>query len=226
MKNLLIITLMSFLLTDYTYGQDWADLKRYSAENKILQKTSAKDRVVFMGNSITEGWQEISYLFRNNPNFINRGISGQTSPQMLLRFRQDVIDLDPAVVVILAGTNDIAGNTGPATNEMIMNNIKCMAELAKAHNIEVILCSVLPVFDFFWNPGQNPATRIPELNDLIKSYAAQNNLHYADYFSAMKDEKNGLQTVYSEDGVHPNAKGYEVMESIIFPIIENLLGSE
>lgn len=217
---------MSFLFTEYSYNQDWADLKMYAAENKLLQNTSGEDRVVFMGNSITEGWKEISYMFRNNPNFVNRGISGQTTPQMLLRFRQDVIDLDPAVVVILAGTNDIAGNTGHATDEMIMNNIKSMAELAKAHDIEVILCSVLPVFDFYWNPGQNPAARIPKLNDLIKSYAAQNKYHYADYFSAMKDEKNGLQSGYSEDGVHPNAKGYEKMESIIFPVIENLLSSE
>lgn len=216
MKKLIFIFFMSFLFSEYSVCQDWANLEKYRDENIILRKYPTENRIVFMGNSITEGWKELSPdFFTKNKNYINRGISGQTSPQMLIRFRQDVIDLKPAAVVILAGTNDIAGNTGPSTSEMILDNIKSMAELAKASNITVILCSVLPAFDFPWNPGQNPAIRIPELNLLIKKYAAETKTAYVDYFSAMKDEKNGLQAIYSEDGVHPNLKGYEVMESIL-----------
>ena len=160
-----------------------------------------QQRVVFMGNSITEGWGQKGLDFFDNPNYINRGISGQTTPQMLVRFRPDVIDLKPAVVVILAGINDIAGNTGPMTLEAIANNIKSMAELARANDIQVVLSSVLPAFDFPWRPGLNPAQKVIQLNKMIKTYADQKQMIYLDYFSAMVDDRNGLPKKYSNDEV-------------------------
>lgn len=162
-------------------------------------------------------------IFKENHNYINRGISGQTSPQMLLRFRSDVIDLHPEAVVILSGINDIAGNTGPSTLQMIMDNIISMAELAKANNIDVILCSVLPAYDFPWNPGLEPAMKIVALNKMIKKYAIENQLTFVDYFSAMVDDKNGLKAEYSEDGVHPNTKGYSIMEPLVNKAIKKVI---
>ena len=199
-------------------AQDWANLGRFEDENtQLVLSGKNNDAVVFMGNSITEGWLSIDPIFFHKNNYINRGIGGQTTPQMLLRFRQDVIDLNPKVVVILAGTNDIAGNTGPSTVEMIFNNIKSMAELAKMNNIKVVLCSVLPVFDYPWRPGLKPAEKIIELNALIKSYANKHNFIYVDYFSAMVNATKGLKREFGDDGVHPNAQGYNVMK----PIVEN-----
>jgi lysophospholipase L1-like esterase len=164
-----------------------------------------------MGNSITEGWSRFCPDFFAGRPFLNRGISGQTTPQMLVRFRPDAIDLKPAVVVILAGTNDIAGNTGPSTLEMIEENIISMAELAKANSIKVVLSSVLPAFDYPWKPGINPAEKIVALNAMIKKYADNNGIIYLDYFSSMADKRNGLKSEYSDDGVHPNEAGYRVM---------------
>jgi lysophospholipase L1-like esterase len=164
-----------------------------------------------MGNSITEGWSRFCPDFFAGRPYLNRGISGQTTPQMLVRFRPDAIDLKPAVVVILAGTNDIAGNTGPSTLEMIEENIISMAELAKANSIKVVLSSVLPAFDYPWKPGINPAEKIVALNAMIKKYADNNGIIYLDYFSSMADERNGLKSEYSDDGVHPNEAGYRVM---------------
>ncbi|MGB3152042.1 MAG: SGNH/GDSL hydrolase family protein, partial [Maribacter sp.] len=155
--------------------------------------------------------------------YINRGISGQTTPQMLLRFRQDVIDLKPEIVVILAGTNDIAGNTGPSTLEMISDNIKGMAELAHANGIKVILSSTLPAYDYPWKPGMEPADKIIALNKMIKTYAEANNHIYLDYFSAMVDDRNGLPKKYAEDEVHPTTEGYKVMEPLVEQAISKAL---
>jgi lysophospholipase L1-like esterase len=190
---------------------DWPNLRRYRNENAQLKPET--NRVVFMGNSITDAWIKVSpEFFKAHPNYVDRGISGQTSPQMLIRFRQDVIDLHPQVVVILAGINDIAGNTGPSTLDMIENNLASMAQLAKANGIKVILCSVLPAYTIPWRQGIEPVQKIIDLNMWIKTFAAENNFTYLDYHSAMADERKGLPEKYSKDGVHPTAAGYAVME--------------
>ena len=191
---------------------DWAWLQKYREANAALPPPApGENRVVFMGNSITEGWARFfDTQFAGKP-YIGRGISGQTTPQMLVRFRQDVIDLQPKVVVILAGVNDIAGNTGPATLEMIQDNLQSMTELARANGIRVVLASVLPAADFPWRPGQQPAPKIVALNQWIRDYAAKNGLVYLDFHSAMVDERQGLPLKYSADGVHPNEAGYRVM---------------
>jgi lysophospholipase L1-like esterase len=194
---------------------DWANLGAYRSDN-IRLAASAKDpnRIVFMGDSITEFWSKtVPKQYLNKP-YVNRGISGQTAPQMLLRFRSDVIELQPKIVLILAGTNDIAGNTGPESNETIAGYIASMAELAQAHGIKVILCSVLPANRFYWIPEVKPAARIAGLNKWIKDYTSQNGFAYVDYYSPMVDEHLGLKREYSGDGVHPNAAGYEVMMNL------------
>jgi len=194
---------------------DWPYLKCYREDNqKLGLPASGEKRVVFMGNSITEGWKYLRPEYFAGKPYICRGISGQTTPQMLVRFRPDVIALKPAVVVILAGINDIAGNTGPATLEMIEDNITSMAELAKFNGIQVILCSVLPAYDFPWNPGVFPAEKIVLLNKWIKEYADNHGFAYIDYYTSMVDERKGLKAVFSEDGVHPNVAGYAVMEQL------------
>lgn len=198
------------------FHTDWANLKRYEAENKALQPFKAGERrVVFMGNSITEGWKRADSAFFAGRPYINRGISGQTTPQMLVRFRPDVIDLKPAVVVILAGINDIAQNTGPMTLEQTFGNLVSMAQLAQASNIAVVLCSVLPAYDFPWRPGLQPAEKVVRLNAMLKDYAANNNLVYVDYFTPMADERNGLKSDLGYDGVHPTLAGYKVMEPLV-----------
>jgi lysophospholipase L1-like esterase len=179
-----------------------------------------------MGDSITEFWSVLHPEFFTNKPYVNRGISGQTTPQMLVRFRADVITLKPSLVVIMAGVNDIAGNTGPSTLEMITDNIFSMAELAKANQIKVILCSVLPAYDFSWNKGSFPAQKIAILNAMIKNYADANKILYLDYYSAMVDERNGMKAQYSEDGVHPNKAGYEVMAPLAEKAITEVLSSK
>ena len=219
-KTSLLTLLFSVLLVPFSNAQDWAGLDRFRAENaNVVDITPNEKRVVFMGNSITEGWINIHPEFFGGKFYFNRGISGQTTPQMLLRFRADVIKLKPRVVVILAGTNDIAGNTGPSTIEMIEDNIISMAQLAKANDIKVILCSVLPVYDYPWKKGLEPAPKIIELNKLIKAYATKSGAIYLDLFSALVDERNGMKAEYSKDGVHPNEAGYYVME----PLTENAI---
>lgn len=194
---------------------DWPYLSCYREDNNKLGLPSASEkRVVFIGNSITEGWKYVRPEYFAGKPYICRGISGQTSPQMLVRFRPDVIALKPAVVLILTGINDIAGNTGPSTLEMIEDNITSMAELAKANGIQLVLCSVLPAYDFPWNPGVFPTEKIILLNKWIREYAATNGFAYLDYHSSMVDERKGLKAEFSEDGVHPNEKGYEVMEQL------------
>ena len=222
--KILFITILGIMITDNIYSQDWANLNRFKSENENLTLPKPdENRVVFMGNSITQGWIEQCPEFFEGKPYVNRGISGQTTPQMVLRFRQDVVDLKPKVVVILAGTNDIAGNTGPSTLEMILDNLKSMTEIAKANGIKVILSSVLPAFDYPWKPGVNPNEKIPALNKMIKDYADQNDVIYLDYFSAMTDERNGLPIKLSEDGVHPNVDGYKIMEPLVEEAIEKAL---
>lgn len=209
---------LAFLISSFAlYSQDWPNLNRYKEENLKVQVLNAKNysRVVFIGNSITEGWLNKRPDFFSSNKYINRGISGQTTPQMLLRFRQDVIALKPAVVVILAGINDIAENTGPYSAEATAGNIFSMCELAKQNDIKVIICSVLPAADFPWRRGLEPAQKVIGLNKTIKEYAAKNKLFYVDYFSAMVNEKSGLKEELGTDGVHPNEAGYAVMEPIL-----------
>ena len=202
-------------MTEYLQSQDWSYLNRYQTENdKLSPLKLGEKRIVFMGDSITELWSVVHPSFFSEKSYINRGIGGQTSPQMLVRFRADVIALKPSVVVLLAGANDIAQNTGPSTLEMIANNIFSMVELATANNIKVILCSVLPVFDFYWRQGLEPAGKIVTLNKMISEYAYTNAIPYVDYYSAMVDEQKGLKSIFSEDGVHPNKAGYEVMVTL------------
>ncbi len=179
-----------------------------------------------MGDSITEFWSVTSPDFFTGKPYVNRGISGQTTPQMLIRFRPDVIALKPAVVVLLAGINDIAGNTGPSTLEMITDNIFSMAELAKANHIKVILCSVLPAFDFPWKTGLKPAEKVVELNKMIKQYADANGILYLDYYSAMANDQKGLKADYSGDGVHPNKTGYEIMNPLVEKAIAKVLSTK
>ena len=189
---------------------DFAWTERFKEENVTLGAPKpGEKRVVFMGDSITEGWH-LDVSFPNKP-YVNRGISGQTTPQMLVRFRQDVIELKPKVVVILAGTNDIAGNTGPETPEQIEGNLASMAELARANGIKVVLCSILPAFDYPWQPGLEPAPKIDALNAWLKGYAAAKGFVYVDFHSAMKDARDGLPATLSKDGVHPLPAGYAVM---------------
>lgn len=205
-------------------GQDWPNLAKFQEANTALQEPTAdEDRVVFMGNSITIGWINSRPAFFEGKPWINRGISGQTTPQMLIRFRQDVIALKPKVVVILAGTNDVAGNTGPSTLKMIVDNIKGMAELADANGIKVILSSTLPVFDYPWKPGLKPALKIIELNKMMQAYCKEKGHIYLDYFSAMADDRNGLPKKYANDEVHPTKEGYAVMEPLVEAAIKQAL---
>ena len=203
--------------------KDWAHLKKYEKENEQLKKINDPNRVVFMGNSITEGWSNFDKdFFIKNP-FVNRGISGQTTPQMLVRFKPDVVNLNPKAVVILAGINDIAGNTGPISLKNTAENIISMAEIAKANNIKVYICSTLPAIDFPWSPGLEPGPKVIKLNTILKDYCIKNNITYVDYFSSMADDEGGLKVpeyTTADDLVHPNLAGYKVMEKIILSSLE------
>ena len=203
---------------DHKTLQDWPALARYAADNA---KLTAPATVVFMGDSITDAWIKRSpKYFADNPSYIDRGISGQTTPQMLIRFRPDVIALKPRAVVILAGTNDIAGNTGPMTLEMIEDNYASMAELAKANGIVVLFSSVMPVCDYIRpQTERRPPAKIIALNEWLKSYCAKNKLIYVDYYSAMLDREGMLKKEITYDGLHPNEAGYAVIE----PIIQNAI---
>ncbi len=220
-KSKLSIFPILFLSLNFCIAQDWADLNRYKKENIVLELQ--ENRIVFMGNSITEMWSIVNPDFFDRNYYVNRGISGQTTPQMLLRFRQDVIELKPKVVIILAGINDIAENTGPSTLEMIESNIVSMTELAKTNKIKVVLCSVLPASEFSWSPKIKPAQKVIALNEKLKTYAKNSDITYVDFFSHMVNELNGLKAELGNDGVHPNLKGYLVMEPILEKGIENAL---
>ena len=222
MKYILLIACI--MITFPSIAQtDWPNLKRYAAENAALPApVKGEKRVVFMGNSITEGWIKTDSAFFKEHPFINRGISGQTTPQMLLRFRPDVIALQPKAVVILAGVNDIAENTGPIALKDVAGNIFSMAELAKAHKIKVFICSVLPANTFPWRREIKPADKVIELNAMLKAYCSRENIPYIDYYTSMADTEKGLPPKYGNDGVHPNAEGYKVMEDILMPALSKL----
>ena len=226
MKNYLrAVVLVLFMSTAAgAQSNDWANLQKYREANaKLSPPVKGESRVVFFGNSITEGWAPyFAAMFPGKP-YIGRGISGQTTPQMLVRLRQDVIAVKPRVVVILAGTNDIAGNTGPSTIEMIEDNLASMAELAKANGIRVVLSSVLPVYDYPWKPGLQPAPKIIALNQWMKNYAREHGAVYLDYHSAMADARGGMRSELSPDGVHPNEAGYRVMAPLAERAIEKAL---
>jgi len=215
---------------------DWPNLARYrEANGKVVAPAKDEQRVVFMGDSITDMWVQPRFggFFPGKP-YIGRGIGGQTTPQMLLRFRADVLALQPKVVVILAGTNDLAGNTGPMTLEETEGNLASMAELARAHGIRVVLSSVLPVSNYGHDRDGNPVDirlkrppeKILELNTWIKKYAAEQGYVYLDYFSAMVDEQGLLKKDLSEDGLHPNALGYAVMAPLAEKAIQEALKSK
>jgi len=203
---------------------DWAFLGRFHADNATVSASEDPNRVVFMGNSITEGWKHFRpEFFEDNP-YINRGIGGQTTPQMLIRFKPDVVHLKPKAVVILAGINDIAGNTGPTALSTILDNLTSMAEIAQAHNIRVLLCSVLPAKDFPWSPGLEPAPKVVALNQMIEKYCKEQGHTYVDYYSAMEDGQGGLKVpefTAADDLVHPNKAGYLVMEAILQKALQN-----
>ena len=200
---------------DSAFHNDYANFARYRAANaQLAAPARGEKRVVFMGNSITEGWVKyFPAMFPGKP-YIGRGIGGQTTPQMVVRFHADVVALKPAVVVILGGTNDIAGNTGPSTLEMIEDNVMVMTEIAQANGIRVVLSSVLPVFDYPWKPGLTPAPKIVALNAWMKAYARRVGAVYLDYHSAMRDDRDGLRAGLGDDGVHPNEAGYRIMSTL------------
>ena len=198
-------------------NQDWANLEKYKEANQELIKShSGRDRTVFIGDSITESWSDFSPEFFQQNNFVNRGISGQTTPQMLIRLKQDAVRLGPKMIVINAGTNDIAGNTGPSTPEMIIDNICSMAEIAIKNNIDVALSSILPVYKYPWNDQiVDPPETISLINSTLAEYCKKNSLIYIDYYSSMADDKKGLKSAYGHDGVHPTKEGYGAMEKIV-----------
>jgi lysophospholipase L1-like esterase len=194
---------------------DWPNLARYQAQNGQLGAPApGENRVVFYGDSITDGWGRVQGAFFPGKPYVNRGISGQTTPQMLVRFRQDVVALKPKVVVILAGTNDIAGNTGPATPEMIQDNFMSMVDIAKANDIRVVLSSILPASDYPWKPGMDPGPKIVAMNTWLKDYAAKRGLVYLDYYPAVVDDKLGMKVELASDGVHPTKAGYDIMSPL------------
>ncbi|MFI2743821.1 SGNH/GDSL hydrolase family protein [Zhouia sp. PK063] len=204
-------------------SQDWPNLKKYRADNEKVIAADKKIKAVFMGNSITEGWANMHPDFFTANNYLGRGISGQTTPQMLIRFTPDVLDLNPKVVVILAGTNDIAGNTGFSSEKMIEDNITAMALLAKSHHIKVILCSILPVYDYPWRPGLEPIQKISNINNWMKNFAKKNGFHYLDYYSEMVNDQKGMKANLSKDGVHPNSAGYDVMEPLVIKAVNKII---
>ncbi len=226
LKSVLLLTCvmcMGFMTEAQDFKvYDYINFDKYEDANQSLKKKAGTPQVIFMGNSITEGWDYHSPEFMKSNGYINRGISGQTTDQMLLRFRNDVLDHQPRVVVILAGTNDIAQNSGPVPTWHTMNNIKSMAELAKANGIRVLLCSVLPAKAFPWRPGIKPIPLIIELNTMIRNYARQQGMFYVDYYGALEDGKGGLKVpdyTSAEDLVHPNAAGYAEMERVVQSVI-------
>ena len=209
------------IVTTQAENSDWANLGYYKKRNRELGLPDENEkRIVFMGDSITEEWGNLYPEFFSGKNYINRGIGGQTTPQMLIRFKPDAIDLKPDAIVILAGTNDIAGNTGPSTVRMITDNIFSMAELAKAYDIIVVLASILPVYQYSWADDViDPPSMIDSVNSKIKEYVENQGLIYLDYYSSMVDDQKGLKLDYTGDGVHPNEAGYKVMSAIADDII-------
>ncbi|WP_028123809.1 GDSL-type esterase/lipase family protein [Epilithonimonas tenax] len=210
-----ILTFIILLFSTMSHAQDFANFGKYQKQNQEIKSKSTTPNSILMGDSITEGWFATDPDFFTKNNFVGRGISGQVTSQMLLRFREDVILLKPKRVIILAGTNDIAENQGPISLDKIFGNIVSMVELAKANHIKVVLCSVLPAYNFGWRPGMKPAEKVIALNKMIADYAKKNKITHIDYHSEMKDSQNGLDKMYTEDEIHPNQLGYEKMEEIL-----------
>ena len=220
MKKLILLFIIT-CITSSIFAQDWANLERFKEENtSIMQEEITGKRIVFMGNSITEGWSTFDFVFFSENQFINRGIGGQTTPQMLLRFKQDVIDIKANTVIVLAGINDIAENTGPISLKQILGNIISMCELANQNNIRVILCSVLPANKFPWEPKINPTQKVIDLNEMLLDYANSKSITYVDYYSKMVDDKQELISAYGYDPVHPNLEGYVIMKHILSEVLE------
>ena len=218
MRKLLIACLMLVVCTA-SFAQDkkdWAKFQRYEEANKTVVK---KPKAVFMGDSITDSWAKKDSEFFTSNNFLGRGISGQTTSQMLVRFRRDVLDHSPKYVVILAGTNDIAENNGPISLENILGNIQSMCELAKAHKIKPIICSVLPADRYRWRKDLQPAMTIVKLNEMLREYAKKEHIKYVDYHSVLKNENNGLSKENAPDGVHPTIECYKIMEEIVIKFL-------
>lgn len=200
------------MLSNSLLAQDWPQLSYYQEANKLLKTSEKPIEAVFFGDSITEGWPQFNPSFFDLNNFVGRGIGGQTTPQLLLRFRQDVLGLRPKKVIFLAGINDIAENTGPISIEAIMGNIKGMTEMAKANEVEMVLCAVLPANSFPWRPSIIPTRKVIKLNQMVKGYVQENNLIYIDYYTHMVDDEQGLISTLGYDTVHPNKAGYALME--------------
>ncbi len=201
---------------------DCSNLKKYAIQNEELLESKNANRVVFIGDSITEFWKNYDIeLFKTN--FVNRGISGQTTKEILHRFPQDVLNLKPKIVVILAGINDIAENSGPISNQNIFENIVSMIDMAISSKIEVILCSILPANKFSWKPKITPAEKIIELNRMIKLYSEVNKIIYVDFYNALVDNEKGLDKKYANDGVHPNNEGYKIMKPFVIEAISKFL---
>lgn len=221
-----ILMLLGLTASAENKAENWGQFERYKSQNEYIMSLPEDQRpvVAFMGNSITENWVSLDPAFFKDNNFAGRGISGQTSHQMLSRFREDIINLSPRIVVINAGTNDVAENTGPYDENITFGNIVSMAELAKANTIKVILTSVLPAGKFGWRPSITDSTaKINSLNERIRIYAEKEGIPYVDYYSPMADSNQGLDKSLSNDGVHPTIDGYKIMEKIILPVIkENL----
>ena len=207
--------LFLLLLNNPLLAQDWPQLMYYQKANKALLTSGNSIEAVFFGNSITEGWPQFSPTFFSLHNFEGRGIGGQTTTQLLLRFRQDVLSLRPKKVILLAGINDIAQNIGPMSLNAIMDNIIAMTELAEVNGVQMILCSVLPANSFPWRPEIIPTQKVIDLNQKIKTYAHKKDLVYVDYYSSMVNDQKGLKDGLGYDTVHPNKAGYELMEKIL-----------
>ncbi|MEZ4780002.1 MAG: SGNH/GDSL hydrolase family protein [Flavobacteriaceae bacterium] len=224
MKSLHVLLLFIFCIMPCSlFAQDWANLSRFKKANEKLSiPAEGENRVVFMGNSITEGWLQDSLTLFKNPSFINRGIGGQTTPQMKIRFWQDVIKLQPKAVVILAGINDIAQNTGYISIEETARNIEEMTLLAKAHDIQVVICSTLPANYFPWRPHILPADKVIALNTLLKAIAEKHHVTYLDYYTPMVNDIKGMKEEYTTDGVHCTLAGYRKMEALIKPVLDTL----
>ena len=202
--------------------KDWSNLKKYATQNEELLESKNANRVVFIGDSITEFWKNYDIeLFKTN--FVNRGISGQTTKEILHRFPQDVLNLKPKIVVILAGINDIAENSGPISNQNIFENIVSMIDMAISSKIEVILCYILPANKFSWKPKITPAEKIIELNRMIKLYSEVNKITYVDFYNVLVDNEKGLDKKYANDGVHPNNEGYKIMKPFVIEAISKFL---
>lgn len=217
MKKLFISVIAMCLGAVAVSAQDWAKFSRYEEANAHV---SHKPKAVLMGDSITDGWAKVDSDFFSDNNFVGRGISGQTTSHMLVRFRRDVVDLAPKYVLILAGTNDIAKNNGDISLENILGNIVSMCEIAKANKIKPIICSVLPADRYRWRPEVAPAEDIVKLNAMLKEYADSRKIKFIDYHSVLKNENNGLPAEYAPDGVHPTIECYKIMEQMVLDALK------